>query len=336
MRSRNGTAPHRPKALGKFLFAGKEKLYLRGVTYGTFRPGENGSGYPHPARVEADFRQMADVGINSVRTYSVPPRYLLEAAARNGLRVLIGLPWEQHVAFLGESTLAGSIERRVREGVRACAGHPAVLGYAVGNEIPASIVRWHGRRRVESFLRRLYEAAKDEDPDGLVTYVNFPTTEYLQLPFLDFHCFNVYLESDRQLESYLARLQNVAGDHPLVMAEIGLDSRRNGQALQAESVEGQIRRAFAAGCAGAFVFAWTDEWHRGGYDVEDWDLGSPIASGAPRRRWPRSAGRSARCRSRRAPSGRRSPSSFALATARARFAGAWKASTGSTIRITRR
>src|SRR5262249_5439924 len=28
-----------------------------------------------------------------------------------------------------------------------------------------------------------------------------------------------------------------------------------------------------AGCAGAFVFAWTDEWHRGGHDVTDWDFG---------------------------------------------------------------
>jgi glycosyltransferase involved in cell wall biosynthesis len=268
--------------LGKFLFAGEEKLYLRGVTYGTFRPNGNGSDYPHPARVEADFRQMADNGINSVRTYSVPPRYLLDAAARHELKVLIGLPWEQHVAFLGESTLAHSIEQRVREGVRACAGHPAVLGYAVGNEIPAPIVRWHGRRRVEGFLRRLYEAAKDEDPDGLVTYVNFPTTEYLQLPFLDFHCFNVYLESDRQLEGYLARLQNVAGDRPLVMAEIGLDSRSNGEGRQAEAVEGQLRLTFAAGCAGTFVFAWTDEWHRGGYDVEDWDFGLTDRSRHPK------------------------------------------------------
>jgi glycosyltransferase involved in cell wall biosynthesis len=252
---------------------GEEKLYLRGVTYGTFRPGADGSEYPHPARVELDFRQMAANGINSVRTYSVPPRHLLDAAARHGLRVMIGLPWEQHVAFLGDPALAGSIERRAREGVRACGGHPAVLGYAIGNEIPASIVRWHGRRRVERFLHRLYAAVKDEDPLALVTYVNFPTTEYLQLPFLDFHCFNVYLETDRQLEDYLARLQNVAGDHPLVMAEIGLDSRRNGEGRQAESVAGQVRLSFAAGCAGAFVFAWTDEWHRGGYDVEDWDFG---------------------------------------------------------------
>ncbi len=268
-----GAVSPRPKALGKFLYVGEEKLFLRGVTYGTFRPGADGSEYPHPARVELDFRQMAANGVNSVRTYTAPPRHLLDAAGRHGLRVLIGLPWEQHVAFLEEPALARSIERRAREGVRACVGHPAVLGFAIGNEIPASIVRWHGRRRVEGFLRRLFDAVKDEDPEALVTYVNFPTTEYLQLPFLDFHCFNVYLETDRQLEDYLARLQNVAGDRPLVMAEIGLDSRRNGEARQAESLEGQVRLAFAAGCAGTFVFAWTDEWHRGGYDVEDWDFG---------------------------------------------------------------
>ena len=87
------------------------------------------------------------------------------------------------------------------------------------------IVRWHGRTPYERFIERLYSAAKDEDPDALVTYVNYPSTEYLQLPFLDLLCFNVYLESEELLEAYLARLQNVAGDRPLLMTELGLDSR---------------------------------------------------------------------------------------------------------------
>src|SRR4030067_681934 len=38
-------------------------------------------------------------------------------------------------------------------------------------------------------------------------------------------------------------------------------------------VDGEVRAAFSAGCAGAFVFAWTDEWHRGGTEIEDWDFG---------------------------------------------------------------
>jgi glycosyltransferase involved in cell wall biosynthesis len=57
------------------------------------------------------------------------------------------------------------------------------------------------------------------------------------------------------------------------MAEIGLDSNRNGEDKQAESLEWQIRSVFSSGGAGAFIFAWTDEWWRGGFDIEDWDFG---------------------------------------------------------------
>ena len=263
----------RPTVRGKFLYVGDEKWYLRGVTYGTFRPQGPRQETYSPDQVEADFALMAANGINAVRTYTVPPRWLLDAAQRWGLRVMVGLPWEQHITFLDEPGRAREIERRLRAGVAACAGHPALLCYSIGNEIPAPIVRWHGRRRVERFLEQLYRAAKDEDPGALVTYVNYPTTEYLQLPFIDLVCFNVYLESQASLDDYLARLQNIAGERPLIMAEIGLDSRRNGEEHQAGTLDWQIRTAFAAGCAGAFVFSWTDEWHRGGYDIEDWDFG---------------------------------------------------------------
>ena len=168
-------------------------------------------------------------------------------------------------------------------GVRACAGHPAVLCYVIGNEIPASIVRWHGRRRMERYLERLYRAAKSEDPEALVTYANYPSTEYLRLPFLDFVCFNVYLEEQSRFEAYLARLHNIAGDKPVIIAEIGLDSRSHGEEAQARTLDWQVRTTFAAGCAGAFVFAWTDEWHRGGYDIEDWDFGLTRRDGAQAR-----------------------------------------------------
>jgi GT2 family glycosyltransferase len=263
----------RPRVAGKFIYVGDEKLYVRGVTYGTFRPGPDGREQFDPVQVERDFAQMREAGANAVRTYTVPPRWLLDAAQAHGLYVMAGLPWEQHVAFLDLRGRAREIERRVRAGVRECAGHPALLCYAVGNEIPSPIVRWLGARRVERFLRRLYRAVKEEDAGALVTYVNYPSTEYLDLSFADFFCFNVYLESEERLDAYLARLHNLAGDRPLVMAEIGLDSRRNGERAQAETLAWQVRTCFSAGCAGAFVFAWTDEWWRGGHDIEDWDFG---------------------------------------------------------------
>jgi hypothetical protein len=43
-RSRVGA---RPSLRGKFLFLGDRKLYVRGVTYGTFRPNQDGD-FPDP------------------------------------------------------------------------------------------------------------------------------------------------------------------------------------------------------------------------------------------------------------------------------------------------
>src|SRR5690242_9859012 len=86
------SADVRPRVRGKFLFVGDEKFYARGVTYGTFRPGEDDCEYPDPAVVEEDFARMAAHQVNAVRTYTVPPRWLLDAAQRHGLRVMVGLP----------------------------------------------------------------------------------------------------------------------------------------------------------------------------------------------------------------------------------------------------
>src|SRR5262249_26041092 len=243
------------------------------VTYGPFEPDSSGCEYHDVASVHRDFALMASAGINAVRTYTVPPRWLLDAALQHGLRVMIGIPWEQHVTFLDDSDLANDIIRRVRMDVRVCAGHPAVLCYAIGNEIPASIVRWHGAYRIERFIRRLYQSAKAEDPNALFTNVNYPTTEYLHLPFLDLVSLDVYVHSNESLAAYLARLLNLAGDRPLLIAEIGLDSQRHGQLAQARMLEQQIQTISSAGCTGTFVFAWTDEWHRGGFAIEDWDFG---------------------------------------------------------------
>jgi GT2 family glycosyltransferase len=251
---------------------GGGKFHVRGVTYGTFRSAD-GSSFPEPQRVREDFAAMAAAGINAVRTYVPPPSWLLDAALEEGIGVMVGFAWEQHVAFLDDAERAQRIVARLGDEVRACERHPAILCYAIGNEIPAPIVRWHGKRAIEDFLERLYWEAKSADPEGLVTYVNYPSTEYLELPFLDLTAFNVFLEREGDFEAYLARLQNLSGDRPLLITELGLDSRSNGDEAQARALEWQVRSAFATGAAGTFVFAWTDEWHRGGHDVEDWDFG---------------------------------------------------------------
>ncbi|HXR30840.1 MAG TPA: glycosyltransferase [Solirubrobacterales bacterium] len=245
---------------------------MRGVTYGTF-DSDDGCSFPAADVVRGDFEAMAEAGVNALRTYVPPPLWLLDAAHEIGLHVMVGLAWEQHVAFLEDAERPRRIAARVAEQVHECEAHPAILCFAIGNEIPSEIVRWHGKRAVEGFLERLHWEAKASDPGGLFTYVSYPSTEYLELPFLDLTAFNVFLEDEATFESYLARLQNLSADRPLLVTEVGLDSRRNGAARQARAVSWQVRHAFGTGAAGVFVFSWTDEWHRGGQEIADWDFG---------------------------------------------------------------
>lgn len=258
---------------GKFFRLGDERFLIKGVTYGTFAPDADGYQFPSIDRVTEDFRLMAELGINTVRVYTPPRRDLLDAALAHGLRVMVGLPWAQHIAFLDDRKLRTQVESDLLGKVRELGDHPAVLMFALGNEIPPSIVRWHGRLRVERFLRKLYRDAKRISPQSLFTYVNFPPTEFLDLSFFDVCSFNVYLHREADLRAYLARLQNIAGHKPLLLAEAGADSIREGEEGQAAITAMHLRAAFEEGACGVMAFAWTDEWWRGGFDVEDWKFG---------------------------------------------------------------
>src|SRR6266852_1655724 len=260
-------------ARGKFFFTGTEKILLKGVTYGPFAPDGFGSQFPSAQIVSSDMDLMAELGANTLRTFTIPPRWLLDLAAERRLRVLAGIPWAEHVCFLDSKELAQGIRRTVAESVEACGGHPAVAGYLVGNEIPPDIVRWYGAPRVSAFLRELVDITKSIVPATLVGYANFPSTEYLETDFTDFLAFNGYLHREEDLRRYLYRLHTLAGDRPLVLTEFGMDSLREGEQRQAATLSWQVRTALEMGVAGTVVFSFTDEWYTGGCDIANWAFG---------------------------------------------------------------
>jgi len=184
---------------GKFLSAGNRRFLIKGVTYGTFAPRPDGSQYPPADVVGRDLSAMARAGFNSVRVYTPPPTSFLDSAHAAGVRVIVGLPWTEHVAFLDDRAMSDGIRRDVVARVRDLASHPAVLLFALGNEIPPGVVRWHGRARIERFLRELCEEARAVSPTSLFAYVNYPPTSYLDLSAFDLYAFNVYLHRERDL-----------------------------------------------------------------------------------------------------------------------------------------
>src|SRR5881397_2651164 len=106
-----GVRMPRPRVHGKFLYAGDEKLLVRGVSYGAFEPDPDGSEYHDVAAIERDFALMAANGINVVRIpHTMPPLHVLDIAERHGLRVMVGLSAEQYVGYLIDRKSAPDVE----------------------------------------------------------------------------------------------------------------------------------------------------------------------------------------------------------------------------------
>ena len=198
--------------------------------------------FPDAKRMAGNFDLMIELGANTLRTFTVPPRWMLDLAAWAGLRVLVGIPWTEHVCFLDSKKITGDIRRAVSDAVKACAEHPAVAGVSGGQRDPSGHRTLVRRARVSGFLRELVDVVKATDPGTLVGYANFPSTEYLETDFTDFLAFNVYLHREEDFRRYLYRLHSLAGNRPLVLTEFGMDSMREGRTSRRPRCPGRSAR----------------------------------------------------------------------------------------------
>ena len=213
------------------------------------------------------------------------------------------MPWTQHVAFLDDTALTRDVRAsgRRRGAARWATTRPCCCS-PLGNEIPPSVVRWHGAARVERFLRELYDAAKAGGA-GRALHLRQLPADRIPRP-----------RAVRRL-----RLQRLPASRARTCGPISRGSRtspacgrcswpRPAPTACAKASEGQaarhgdaVRAAFEEGAAGAIAFAWTDEWWRGGHPVTTGRSASWTHSVIRSRRW-----RPCRARSPRRPSPPRS------------------------------
>ena len=263
----------RVRARAKFFFEGDYKFFLKGVTYGTFAPDADGYYVGPPEKARIDLSLMREIGVNGVRVYHAPPKWFLDLCYEFGVRVMVTLWWGQNVDFLSSGRRRREIFAKVHSDVNSNAGHPALLGYLVANEISSTMVRWYGVRRVTEFVENMINIGRDADDDVLFSYASYPPTEYLLPTNMDFYTFNVYLHRRSDFDRYLARLQNLAEDRPLIMGEFGMDTLRHSEKEQAEILAWHIESVVRGGLAGTFLYTWTDEWWCNGQDITDWAFG---------------------------------------------------------------
>jgi glycosyltransferase involved in cell wall biosynthesis len=261
------------RATAKFFLEGDRKFFVKGVTYGPFKADADGHHVGTPEQLDRDLNQMRQVGFNLVRIYHPPPLWFLDHCAAAGMRVLITIPWSAHVEFLHKREYRNAVTAAVRSAISKNAGHPAIFGYLVGNEIASTMVRWLGVRDVTEFLEKLIRIGREIDPAVLFSYASYPPTEYLLPQNVDFFCFNVYLHDQGDFERYLLRLQNLAEERPLIIGEFGMDTLRHGEDEQAEMLGWHVDSVVKCGLAGTIFFAWTDEWFTGGNEITDWAFG---------------------------------------------------------------
>ena len=108
--------------------------------------------------------------------------------------------------------------------------HPAALLFAVGNEIPPAVVRWHGQQaRRRAFCEDLCADAKSASPHSLLIVCELPADRVSRRSTASTSARSTSTCTAKpDLRAYLARLQQIAGARPLLLAEAGADSIREG------------------------------------------------------------------------------------------------------------
>lgn len=245
---------------------------MKAVTYGPFPPEK---AFP----LSDDFAKICGAGFDTIRLFELPDSTLLNEAQSAGLMVFVGLPWNYYADFLSKPAILSSARIHLVEWLGKHAAHPALAGVYVGNEIPADLVRWMGPAAVREAVEGLIDLGRSVAPHLLFAYANYPSTEYLEPGNADFSAFNIYLERQEDFAAYLRRLQNIAGDRPLVVSEFGMDSLRNSPEKQAETLGWALETAHREETAGFAAYSWCDLWLNNEREILEWDFGLTARDG---------------------------------------------------------
>ncbi len=261
----NDAVRHRLTVVGKFFSSAGQRVFIKCVTFGPFPDPQ-----PDPA---SELAEVRSAGFNAIRIYGDPSDELLDAALANGLWVFVGVSWPWQDDFLRSKSSWLEVREQFKKSLLRWGKHQAVAAVYVANELNSDLARWLEVHRCVNALQELIELGRELMPHLLFAYSNYPTSEFLEPSNADFTAYNIYLEDRGDFAGYLPRLHHLAGDRPVLISEVGMDTQRHAESEQSELLCWQLEECLLAGLAGTTVYAWSDRWFNGGRVVDDWSFG---------------------------------------------------------------
>ncbi|MEW6419257.1 MAG: LamG-like jellyroll fold domain-containing protein [Nitrospirota bacterium] len=170
-----------------------------------------------------------------------------------------------------------------REMVAACKNHPAILMWAIGNELNADWMYGNDLNNLFSLINEMAEEAHAEDPNHPVTtpladinLINTISTYNAFVPSLDIWGANIY--RGNTFGSLFSEYNEVSSK-PLVILEYGIDAYDNVHGNEYENIGNPYQADYAEAlwkeieansdtCIGGSIMAYSDEWWKGKYSTD--------------------------------------------------------------------
>lgn len=264
---------------------GGERFFVKGIGYELHGgPGElpNQRTFD-PETMEYDLALMRRAGFNTVRAWNAYSEPELELLKRHGMMVIQG-SWFNVGQYLRDEAYARQSRERLAEVVRTGKQFDNILFHTIANEPHSADIIEAGINAYNRACQEMKAAARQEDPDCLVTYSHCSWNEFLDQSAWDVVFFNDYTYAPRTVSRALKYRGHVewlrrmyAADKPFVLGEFGLAVSKSGEGHMgyggntlAEQRDGGLAMYQAmidAGGQGGCLFMWKDGW---------WKHGNPL------------------------------------------------------------
>ncbi len=277
-----GKGPAKVTCDERNIYVNGRLYYVKGVSYSLdYGPKQNYAEIPF-SQWETDFKMMSEAGINTIRTYEPLPTDILDLADEYGLKVIENICYPGgHTKFDSKADLEG-LKRTALAFVDRDKGHPAILMWSMWNDMPfkwskeGSALKKYDKRTVNAFLKEIYDAIKEKDPDHPVTGSNIlgEDGDDIGADFLDVVGFNAFLGisdwftgefSMKKAKEQINRIERMTcldRKKPGLILETGYSTYCR-KYDQGKVIDTQIRIADSK-VAGVVVFQWADGWNKAG------------------------------------------------------------------------